>query len=179
MTHEEHDVAALKEAVVSIQDFPKKGVLFRDITPLLAKPNLLQVAAKEMIRPWRGKFDVVAGIESRGFVFASTAAAATSLGLHILRKPGKLPPPVYSQKYSLEYGEDALELRQGVLPVGSRVLIMDDVLATGGTAKAAAELIRQAGAKVIGAAFLIDLTFLPGKEVLSKCGVESTSVLKY
>lgn len=174
-----YDVELLKESILDVQDFPKPGVLFRDVTPLLAKPNLLQIAVKEMIAPWRGKFDVVAGIESRGFVFAAVAAASTGLGLQILRKTGKLPPPVYRQSYLLEYGEDALEIKRGTLPMGSRVLVMDDVLATGGTAAAASDLLRQAGAKVVGAAFLIDLTFLPGRETLSRRDVEVTSVLQY
>lgn len=174
-----NDTEILRESIAAVPDFPKQGVTFRDISPLLSRPNLLQIAVKEMLRPWRGQFDSIAGIESRGFIFAAAASMNTGLGLHLVRKPGKLPPPVSSQSYSLEYGEDVLELKKENVVFGSRVLLVDDVLATGGTAKAAVDLMRNSGAKVVGAAFLIDLSFLPGKQNLTKHGVESTSVITY
>lgn len=146
---------------------------------MLARPGLLSAAVRRLVRPWAGDYDSVAGVESRGFIFAAGVSGARHCGLHILRKPGKLPPPVASATYDLEYGSDCLQVRSGVVRQGEKVLLVDDVLATGGTAAAAVELLRSVGAQVVGAAFLVELTALGGRAALAGVGVGSTSVLEY
>ncbi len=175
----DHDLNMLRGGIVAVPNFPRQGILFRDVTPLLSQPGMLSVAARRMLVPWRGAVGSIAGVESRGFVFASAMAVEEHLGLHLLRKPGKLPPPVARCEYALEYGSDALELRGGLIARGERVLLVDDVLATGGTAAAAVELLRSAGAEVLGAAFLLELKDLGGRAALASVGVTVTSVLQY
>lgn len=175
------DAAAFRAAIRDVADFPSPGITFRDVTPLLADPGLLRRAARALrVTAAAAEFGSVAGIESRGFIFAAAVAAGDgpSLGLHILRKPGGLPPPVLSRSYALEYGSDTLELRDGLIRPGERVLLIDDVLATGGTAGAAVQLLKSAGAVVVGAAFLIELDGLGGRAALEAAGVPTTSVLK-
>ena len=168
----------LRTAVRDVPNFPRDGVLFRDVTPLLADGALFEAALDRLMTPWTfTSIDAVAGVESRGFVFGAAVAARAGVGMHLLRKPGKLPPPVASVPYVLEYGVDALQLRPDVVPAGSRVLLVDDVLATGGTAAAAVRLLTEAGATVVGAAFFLELEALGGRDALRAAGIPVTSVL--
>ena len=147
-----------------IPDFPKPGVLFKDITPLLADGGAFAEAVADMAAPWRATPpDAVAGIESRGFILGAALAHALGCGFVPVRKPGKLPARTLTQDYQLEYGSDRLEIHADALPPGARVLVVDDVLATGGTLCAATALLRRQGASVIGAGVLVELAFLHGR----------------
>lgn len=150
-----------------VPDFPKPGIVFKDFTPLLADPAALALAVELMVNPFRGQgVDLVLGAESRGFIFGTAIAQALSAGFVPIRKAGKLPRPVHHVEYELEYGSDRLEIHAGDIPADSRVLIVDDLLATGGTLRASAELAQMAGAKVIGATVLIELVGLAGRAKL-------------
>jgi len=165
----------LKEYIADVPDFPKSGILFRDISPLLRVPTILD-SAVERLAAEAAKMQAshVVAIESRGFVFGVPVAMKLSLPVLLARKRGKLPGPCIQESYGLEYGEDVLELQQGALSPGSRALIVDDVLATGGTAAAAGRLVQQAGSELAGYLFLIELSFLDGR---SKLGDIQTSAL--
>ena len=159
------DLAAM---VRNVPDFPKPGILFKDITPLLQDAEAFRQAIDRMADAWAGKkIDVVLGIEARGFLFASALAYKLNAGLVIVRKPGKLPYKTKSVTYALEYGTDSLQIHDDALRAGQRVLIVDDVLATGGTVKAVTELVRQFNADIAGIAFLSELAFLRGREKLA------------
>jgi len=150
-----------------IPDFPKKGIVFKDITPLLADKDALRQSIFDMAEPFRDKeIDLVIGIESRGFIFGPAVATHLDCGFAPVRKPGKLPYETAEISYELEYGSDTLEIHVDAPKPGSRVLIVDDLLATGGTAAATAELVEQVGGKVIGFSFLIELGFLKGRQKL-------------
>ena len=169
--------AALKALIRDIPDFPKPGVLFRDITPLLADPAGLALSIELLANPFRGKgIDLVVGAESRGFIFGTAVACAISAGFQLVRKPGKLPFERVSMKYDLEYGTDTLEMHADAIVKGQRVLIVDDVLATGGTMKACCDLVTQLGGEIAGIAVLTELTFLKGRD---KVGRDVHSVLQY
>lgn len=157
----------LRAAIRNVPDFPKPGILFRDITTFLAQPELVREAIEAMGARFDGRFDAVAGIESRGFILGAPLAVSRGVPFVPLRKPGKLPAAVYSESYSLEYGTDALEVHRDAFAPGARVLIVDDLLATGGTAVASARLVEAAGASVVGLAFLVELEFLPGRARLA------------
>jgi adenine phosphoribosyltransferase len=160
-------VEALKKAIRDVPDFPKKGILFKDITPLLQDRTLFKQAIDTMAEGFAEKqIDVVVGVESRGFIFASALAYKLGAGVVIVRKPGKLPYKTYKATYELEYGTDSLEIHQDAIKPGQNVLIVDDLLATGGTVKATAELVKKFGAKICGIVFLIELAFLNGREKL-------------
>ncbi len=147
-----------------IPDFPKPGILFKDITPLLADRDGFTAAIAAMAEPWRdAQLDAVVGIESRGFILGAALAHALHVGFVPVRKPGKLPGATLSQEYALEYGSDRLQIHADALPAGARVLLVDDVLATGGTLLAALALVRAQGAEVIGASVLVELAFLDGR----------------
>jgi adenine phosphoribosyltransferase len=168
----------LRAYIRDIPDFPKPGVGFKDITPLLAHPTAFQHAIDLMSIRYAGQpIDAIAAAEARGFLFAAPLALKLHKPLVPLRKPGKLPYRTYSLKYDLEYGEAELHMHVDGVVAGQRVLLVDDVLATGGTMEAGAKLIEQAGAAVAGAAFLIDLSFLNGRAKLAKYDV--FSVLTY
>ena len=157
----------LKRAIRDIPDFPKKGILFKDITPLLQDGVLFRQAINRLGDQFaEQRVDVVVGIEARGFLFAAALAYKLGAGVVIVRKPGKLPYKTHHVTYALEYGTDSLEIHQDAIKPGQRVLIVDDVLATGGTVKATAELIEKFDAHICGVAFLIELTFLNGREKL-------------
>lgn len=145
-----------------VQDHPVPGVAFQDITPLLADARAFRACVEALVEPFAGSFDVVAGVEARGFLLAGAAAMLTGTGLVPLRKAGRLPAPVASASYALEYGEAAIEVSAD-LHAGDRVLVLDDVLATGGTLAAAARLVRERGAHVAGAACLLELESLGGR----------------
>lgn len=157
------DIAPLIRA---IPDFPKPGILFRDITPLLANGPAFHSVVDCIADEFRGKVDVVLGIESRGFIFGAPVAYALGCGLALVRKPGKLPHLTFTAEYALEYGHDTLQIHQDAVGHPSRVLLVDDLLATGGTAAAAVSLIERLGATVAGCAFIIELTALGGRRQL-------------
>ena len=171
-------IEAIDALIRDIADFPKPGILFKDITPLLGDPRGLSSVADHLSEPWMDRgITLVAGVEARGFLLAPMVAARIGVGMVPIRKPGKLPYASARQEYALEYGTDALEMHIDAVGVGDRVLVIDDVLATGGTAGAAVSLIRSVGGVVAGAAFVIELAFLEGRVALTD--VEVTSVLRY
>jgi len=148
-----------------IPGFPKPGIVFKDITPVLADGEAFAAAIADMAAPWRATPpDAVAGIESRGFILGAALALELRCGFVPVRKPGKLPAQTLAQDYLLEYGSDRLEVHADALPPGARVLVVDDVLATGGTLRAATALLRRQGADVVGADVLLELAFLRGRE---------------
>lgn len=154
----------LKTLIRDIPDFPKPGILFRDITPLLADPSGLALAVELMANPFRGKnIDLVVGAESRGFIFGTAVACCLSAGFVVVRKPGKLPHKRISMSYDLEYGKDTLEMHADAIVKGQRVLIVDDVLATGGTLAAAAELVARCGGRLAGHVVIAELPELGGR----------------
>jgi adenine phosphoribosyltransferase len=168
----------LKHLIRDVPNFPKQGVLFRDITPLLADPSGLALSIELLANPFRGKgIDLVVGAESRGFIFGTAVACCLSAGFALVRKPGKLPHKIVSMTYDLEYGQDKLEMHADAIVAGQRVLIVDDVLATGGTMKACIELVKQLGGTVAGIAVLIELAGLNGRDKIAPYGVHS--VLHY
>ncbi len=168
----------LKSAIREIPDWPKKGILFYDITTLLKDGPHFREAVDALVAPYSGqKIDLVVGIEARGFIFAPTVAFAVGAGFVPVRKPGKLPAPTHRATYELEYGTDSLEIHRDAIVPGHRVLIVDDLIATGGTAKAVAELVEKMGGVVVGLAFVIELGFLHGREKLSRYSL--TSLVKY
>ncbi len=157
-------VETLYDLVREVPDFPKPGILFRDITPVLEDPRALREAIDLLVAPFRSSgLDKVVAVESRGFVLGAPAALALDAGLVLVRKPGKLPGATRRASYRLEYGSDALEIHADALRTGERALIIDDILATGGTAVATVELVEQAGARVAGIGFLIELADLGGR----------------
>jgi adenine phosphoribosyltransferase len=158
----------LKSKVREVQDFPTPGVGFKDVTPLLADPQLLRETVGDLAEWVRSKdVDVVLGAEARGFWIGSAIAVEAGVGFVPARRPGKLPPETVSASYVLEYGENSLELHPELIPEGARVVIHDDVLATGGTVEAIKGLVEQLGGVVVGACFMIELTFLGGRERLA------------
>jgi adenine phosphoribosyltransferase len=168
----------LKSKIRHVPDFPKAGILFYDITTLLQDPAGFRLAIDSLAEPFEGKgIDVVVGIESRGFIFGSAVADRLGAGFSPVRKPGKLPSTTMRASYDLEYGSDALEIHDDAVSHGQRVLIVDDLLATGGTAKAASELVQRLGGNVHALAFLIELVGLNGREKLA--GHALHTVLKY
>ncbi len=168
------EAADLRRLIRDIPDFPKPGILFKDITPLLADASGLALAVELMVQPFRGRnIDVVVGAESRGFIFGTAVATALSVGFVPARKPGKLPAATRRSEYKLEYGADALEIHHDALRPGQRVVIVDDLLATGGTLMTCCNLVREAGATVEAVAVLIELADLGGRSRLGDCPVYS------
>lgn len=162
-------LALIESLIRPVPDFPKPGILFRDITPLLADAEGFRAAVDALLQPWRPRPpQVFCGVESRGFIFAAAMAQSLGCGFAPIRKPGKLPGPVLRERYSLEYGEDMLELRADALPVGAEAVVIDDVLATGGTLTAACALVSRSGARLRGAGVLIELSGLAGRGRLSE-----------
>lgn len=161
-------------SIRGIPDFPKPGILFRDITPLLAEPKLFKTTIDLLAEPYlKTTVDYAVGIESRGFLFASALAYRLNCGVVPVRKKGKLPYQTLSVTYDLEYGQDTVEIHRDAFGKSKKVLIVDDVLATGGTAKATAELVEKAGGKLVGISFLIELLALKGREKISQYPVHS------
>jgi adenine phosphoribosyltransferase len=168
----------LRNYIRDIPDFPKPGILFKDITPLLAQPSALQYAIQAMANHYPAEsVDVVAAVEARGFLFAAPLALLLSKPLVPLRKPGKLPFRTHALQYDLEYGSAELEVHIDAVPPGARVLLIDDLLATGGTMRAGCQLIERAGGKVMGCVFLVELTFLGGRRQLQP--FEVFSLIQY
>lgn len=168
----------LKSRIREVPDFPKPGINFYDITTLLRDPEGFKAAIESLSAPFAGAgIDIVVGIESRGFILGGAVADRLGTGFCPIRKPGKLPAATRRESFSLEYGTDAIEIHTDAIQPGQRVLVVDDVLATGGTAKAAASLVKGLGGTLHGLAFLIELDFLNGREKLA--GERITSVLHY
>jgi adenine phosphoribosyltransferase len=167
-------VQRIEGAIRDIHDFPKPGIVFKDWMPLLAQPELLKIAVDLLAEPFReAQIDHVLGMEARGFLLGVPVAMALGAGFVPVRKPGKLPYDTYDVTYDLEYGTDSLEMHTDALVPGQRVLVLDDLLATGGTGAATMELIRKTGAEVIACAFLVELDFLAGRERLGVDWVHS------
>ena len=164
----------LKQLIRDVPDFPKPGVLFKDITPLLGDPCGLSMAVELMSNRWRdNRPDVVVGTESRGFIFGTAVAQSLSCGFALVRKPGKLPAETISVEYELEYGTDEVEIHVDAIKPGQRVLMVDDLIATGGTMKAACDLVRKVGGEILGIAVLIELTALNGRDALAPVPVHA------
>ena len=170
----------LAAAIRTIPDYPKKGILFRDITTLLGDARAFRKAVDELVQPWSGsKMDKVAGMEARGFILGGAVAHQLSAGFVPIRKKGKLPHKRVSVAYALEYGEDVIEMHADALVAGERVVLVDDLIATGGTAAAAVKLLRQLGADVLAACFVIDLPELGGAEKLRKLDVPVRTLISF
>lgn len=164
----------LRNYIRSVNDFRKKGIVFRDITTLLKNPNALKDAAELLFNSCKElQIDKVVGIESRGFIFGSMLAERLNAGFVLLRKPGKLPAETEKEFYDLEYGQDSIEIHKDAISSGDKVLIHDDLLATGGTAQAAIKLVEKLGGEVIQVLFLVELSFLKGREKLIGYNVKS------
>jgi adenine phosphoribosyltransferase len=160
--------ADLRNYIRSIPDFPKPGILFYDITTLLADPAAFRTAVVELANPFRQmKIDVVAAAEARGFIFAAPVAMELSAALVPIRKPGKLPYKTIEHSYDLEYGSDTLQIHTDAIPPGAKVLVVDDLLATGGTVEACCKLVEKAGGKVVGCAFVIELLECHGRSKIA------------
>ncbi len=157
----------LKALIRDIPDFPKPGILFRDVTPLLLDASAVRDVVEAIAAPYLNRVDVVVGIESRGFIFGSAVAYHLGTGLALVRKPGKLPSKTFEARYDLEYGSDGLQIHQDAFRHGSRVLVVDDLLATGGTAAATTELVQKTGGEVVACAFVIELAALGGRQRLA------------
>lgn len=167
----------IADAIRNVPDFPKAGIQFKDITPVLADARLFAGAVDLLIDKFRpGSVDAVVGIDARGFIFAAAAAMKLHAGFVPVRKKGKLPYQTHEQDYALEYGSATIAVHVDALRSGARVLLIDDLLATGGTASAAAALVNKLGGKILEAAFLIELKFLNGREKLPNCPVRSIVV---
>ncbi len=161
----------LTKLIRDIPDYPKPGIMFKDITPLLRDPAGLAMAVEQMANPFRGKgVELVMGAESRGFIFGTAIAQSLSAGFVPIRKPKKLPWKTRSFEYALEYGKDRLEIHEDAINPGQRVLMVDDLLATGGTMEACCELVQGLGGQIVGLTVLLELTFLPGREKISRFG---------
>ncbi|MGE3065300.1 MAG: adenine phosphoribosyltransferase [Hyphomicrobiaceae bacterium] len=173
-------VQDLKKLIRTIPDYPKPGIQFRDVTTLLGDAQGFKAAIARMSDPYRTvPVDAVAGIEARGFILGGAVADRLGCGFIPMRKKGKLPWKTIGQEYTLEYGVDIIEIHEDAIERGERILIVDDLIATGGTAEAAAKLIRRSGGEVVGAAFVIDLPDLNGRKKLEALGVPCTALMTF
>jgi adenine phosphoribosyltransferase len=172
-------IKKLEETIENIPDFPIPGLQFKDISPIFLNPKLYEDVIADLVEFSKGKVDAVCGIESRGYLFGIAIAVALEVPFILIRKAGKLPPPVISEKYDLEYGSAIIETREGQIKPGQRILIHDDLLATGGTTEAAAKLVEKQGATVSQFSFLIGLKELDGEEKLKKFNAEVYHILEY
>jgi adenine phosphoribosyltransferase len=171
-------VEELKQKIRDIPDFPQKGIIFKDITPLLNDPRSFRTAIDAMAQAYLGRqIDLVVGIEARGFIIASALAYILNAGMTPLRKPGKLPFLTHRMSYNLEYGSAELEIHRDAIKPGQHVIIVDDLLATGGTMRASVDLVKALKAEIIGVSFLVELSFLGGRKLLQ--GSPVTSLLTY
>ena len=172
-------IANVKDKIRAVKDFPKPGIIFRDITTALKEPDTLKEMIDYLCEQFKDvKIDYIAALESRGFIFGMPMAYKLNAGFIPIRKPNKLPAPTYSQEYSLEYGTDKIEIHVDAIEEGANVLLVDDLLATGGTAEAAVKLIKRTGGNLVGIAFLIELEALNGRSKLDK-DLKIVSMLKY
>jgi adenine phosphoribosyltransferase len=170
----------IKDAIRTIPDHPKPGIMFRDITTLLGNARAFRTVVDQLVQPYAGiRIDKVAAIEARGFILGGAVAHQLSIGFAPVRKKGKLPGPTIAQDYELEYGTDTMEMHADALQAGDQVLIVDDLIATGGTAFAAVKLIEQLGAKVAGASFVVDLPELGGLQKLRALGIRADALCAF
>jgi len=170
----------MKHSILTIPDYPRKGILFRDITTLLQNPEAFKASVGLLVDYYKKRgIDKVVGTEARGFVFAAPMALALDIPLILVRKPNKLPRHVFKEEYQLEYGSDSLEIHIDAINRSNNVLIVDDILATGGTATATAKLIRKAGGNVENAAFVVNLSDLGGKEKLRSMGIDCFTLVDF
>jgi len=162
----------LKQYIRDFSDFPKPGILFKDITPILRSPKAMQYVEDQFYEHYKNHpIDLIGGAESRGLIFAATLARRMDKGLIMVRKRGKLPGPTRSLSYEIEYGSAVMEIQEDAVQKGQRVLLIDDLLATGGTANAAGKLVENSGGIVVGHAFVVELGFLQGRSVLGNCDI--------
>lgn len=167
----------LEDYIRDVPDFPKAGIVFKDITPLLGNSAALDECVERLVEPYRDKgIEAVAAVESRGFIFGTVAACRLGAGFVPIRKPGKLPAKTFSATYELEYGTDSIEIHADAIKAGAKVLMIDDLLATGGTMTAACDLVKRLGGDIVGVAFVIELCFLHGREKLT--GYDLRSLIK-
>ena len=167
----------IQRAIRNVPDFPQPGIQFKDITPVLSDPDLFEATISLLVAPFQpGEVDAIVGVDARGFIFAAAAALKLKAGFVPVRKKGKLPFETYEQDYGLEYGTNTVAIHTDALHAGSRVLLIDDLLATGGTAEAAASLVEKVGAKILELSFLIELGFLKGRDKLTNFPVRSLIV---
>lgn len=170
----------IRDAIRTIPDYPKPGIQFRDVTTLLTDAQAFRATVDHLVRPWAGqKIDKVAGIEARGFILGGAVAHQLSVGFAPVRKRGKLPHKTLIEEYELEYGSDAVEIHIDSVEPGDRVLLIDDLIATGGTAEAAVKLLRRAQAEIVGASFVVDLPDLGGAARIAALGVPVTSLVAF
>ena len=170
----------LAAAIRSINDYPKPGIIFRDITTLLGNPRAFRRAVDELVQPYAGtKIDKIAGMEARGFILGGAVAHQLSAGFVPIRKKGKLPHTTVRVAYSLEYGVDEMEMHVDAVQPGEKVILVDDLIATGGTAEGAVKLLRQMGADIVSACFVIDLPDLGGRQKLEDLGVEVRTLVEF
>ncbi|MBW9115323.1 adenine phosphoribosyltransferase [Rhizobium cauense] len=173
-------ISELAESIRSIPDYPKPGIIFRDITTLLGNPRAFRRAVDELVQPYVGmKIDKIAGTEARGFILGGAVAHQLSAGFVPIRKKGKLPRDTVRIAYSLEYGVDEMEMHRDAVEPGEKVILVDDLIATGGTAVAATQLLRQMGAEVVSACFVIDLPDLGGRKKLEELGVDVRTLVEF
>lgn len=172
-------IKKLESTIENIPDFPIPGIQFKDISPIFLNPKLYEEVIADLVAFSKGKVDAVCGIESRGYLFGIAIAVALEVPFILIRKAGKLPPPIISESYDLEYGSAVIETREGQIKPGQRILIHDDLLATGGTTEAAAKLVEKQGATVSQFSFLIGLKGLKGDEKLKKFNAEVYHILEY
>jgi adenine phosphoribosyltransferase len=164
----------LEDYIRDVPDFPKAGIVFKDITPLLGDSAALDECVERLVEPYRDKgIEAVAAVESRGFIFGTVAACRLGAGFVPIRKPGKLPAKTFSATYELEYGTDRIEIHADAIKAGAKVLMIDDLLATGGTMAAACDLVKRLGGDIVGVAFVIELCFLHGREKLAAYDLRS------
>ena len=170
----------VKDYIRTIVDFPHEGILFRDVTTLFADARGFRMAIDEMLHPWAGEeIDKVVGLEARGFILGGAIAHQLSKGFVPIRKKGKLPGPTISQAYSLEYGEAVMEMHEDAIAPGEKVLIVDDLLATGGTCGAGIKLIERLGGEIVGCSFIVDLPELGGRKLLENLGMEVSVLCEF
>ena len=167
------DQKTVRDYIRTIVDFPHEGILFRDVTTLFASPRGFRMAIDQLLHPYAGqRIDKVVGLEARGFIIGGAIAHQLSLGFVPIRKKGKLPGAVISEEYQLEYGEAVVELHDDAIEAGERILLVDDLLATGGTAEAGIKLIERMGGEIVGCAFIVDLPELGGRERIEAMGMD-------
>ncbi|VDH16408.1 Adenine phosphoribosyltransferase [Algoriella xinjiangensis] len=169
----------INQTIVDVNDFPKEGIVYKDITPLFLNPELSGEIVDAFVEKAKGKVDIVCGIESRGFLYGIQIAQKLNVPFVLIRKAGKLPPPTISESYDLEYGQATIEVNSNYIKDGARVLIHDDVLATGGTAEACAKLVEKCGRKTTQFSFIVDLTFLNGKDKLTPFATDIVTLIEY